>query len=116
LLDKVRGLITGDRNASYGPPNADFDRTAGCLNALGFRLAGKPLKGHHIAIIIAAVKLSRLMWSPEKEDNWVDLAGYAACGHECVILEGGAGTEEVVTTHGVWPDNVKHTHEERKIA
>lgn len=31
-----------------------------------------------------ALKLSRLTWSPERQDSWMDVAGYSACGWECV--------------------------------
>lgn len=89
VLDEAKGLIEGDRNNSYGPPTQDFARTAGVLNALGYRGPdGRGLEPHDVAIVVAAVKLSRLMWTPEKRDNWVDLAGYAACGFECATEEG----------------------------
>lgn len=85
VLRKAHDAITGDRNNAYGPPTQDFDRTAGVLNALGYRAPNGPLRSHDVAIMIAAVKLSRLMWTPDKEDSWIDLAGYAACGYECVV-------------------------------
>lgn len=86
LLREVESLICGDRNNSYGPPHADFDRTAGILNALGYQKGEGEIEAQDVAIILATVKLSRLMWSPGKRDSWVDLAGYAACGHEAYLL------------------------------
>ena len=84
ILDEAKGLITGDRNNSYGPPTQDFDRTAGILNALGYKgPGGRDLQPHDTAIMVMAVKLSRITWTPEKRDHYVDLAGYAACGGEC---------------------------------
>lgn len=86
MLDETRHLITGDRNNQYGPPTQDFRRTAEALTAMGYRRpGGKPLEPHDVAIIVSMIKISRLMWSPEKKDHWVDLAGYAACGYECVV-------------------------------
>jgi len=85
VLREAEDAITGDRNNSYGPPTQDFARTAGVLNALGYSAPNGPLQPHDVAIMIAAVKLSRLMWSPDKKDSWIDLAGYAACGFECVV-------------------------------
>lgn len=82
LLDEAKDLITGDRNNHYGPPHEDFQRTASILNALGFEFREEPIEAHHVAMIMATVKLSRMTWSPDKKDNWVDLAGYAACGWE----------------------------------
>ena len=87
ILHEAEELICGDRNNSYGPPTQDFSRTAGVLNALGYRSPSGDIRPHDVAIFVAAVKLSRLMWSAGKRDNWTDLAGYAACGHECVVME-----------------------------
>jgi hypothetical protein len=90
VLDTARHLVLGPRNNEYGPPNQDFVRTVGALNALGYRKIGdQALEAHDLAIIITVVKLSRLMWSPEKDDSWIDVAGYAACGYECVTLDDG---------------------------
>lgn len=89
VLDTAKALVLGDRNNTYGPPTQDFQRTAGVLSSLGYRKGdGQPLEAHDISVILAAVKLSRLMWSPDKADSWIDLAGYAACGHECVVDNG----------------------------
>jgi hypothetical protein len=87
VLRDAEAAINGDRNNQYGPPTQDFQRTADVLSAFGFRVHGSPLSSHHVAIIMCALKLSRLMWSPGNRDSWVDLAGYAACGYECVVEE-----------------------------
>lgn len=92
VLDSAKTLVLGDRNNQYGPPTQDFDRTAGVLRSLGYcKSDGSRLAAHDVAIILASVKLSRIMWSPDKRDHWDDLAGYAACGYECVATEKGAG-------------------------
>jgi hypothetical protein len=87
MLLEAEGLINGDRNNQYGPPHQDFQRTADMLSAMGFRFddghgGNRPLKAHDTALMLAAVKMSRLAWTPGKRDSWVDLAGYAACGFE----------------------------------
>lgn len=93
VLLEAKGLITGDRNATYGPPTQDFRRTAEALSALGYRrldvdgVTTIPLEPSDVAIMIAMVKMSRLMHSRQKRDNWVDLAGYAGCGYECSVEE-----------------------------
>ena len=33
---------------------------------------------------MAAVKLARLVETPDHQDSWIDLAGYAAIGSECI--------------------------------
>ncbi len=86
LLDEAKHLIMGDRNAQYGPPTQDFERTSDILNAMGYRgPGGRPIQMHDIALMVMAVKMSRLVWTPGKRDSWVDFAGYAACGWECVV-------------------------------
>lgn len=93
MLDEAKALITGDRNNSYGPPHQDFARSAGALNAYGYRGPdGRLLESHDIAIFVMSVKLSRLMWTPAKRDSWVDLAGYAGCGLECAIYDAETNT------------------------
>jgi hypothetical protein len=89
LLQEADRLVNGDRNNQYGPPHQDFQRTADILTGLGFRHGDVGIKAHHVAVILSAVKLSRLMWNPGKADSWIDLAGYAACGHEAYELTKG---------------------------
>jgi hypothetical protein len=95
-LNEARDLITGDRNNQYGPPTQDFDRTAKLLNAMGYARVDaegvvQDILPSDVALIIAQVKVSRLMHSRRKRDSWVDLAGYAACGFECAEEEGKPG-------------------------
>lgn len=91
-LAEATQLITGDRNSQYGPPTADFTRTANMATGFGFGVTADgvnylPLQGHHVAIFMMLLKTSRLAWSPAKRDSWVDDAGYAGCGYECAIEE-----------------------------
>jgi len=85
VLDEAKRLTTGDRNVTYGPPDADFARTAGMLNALFGHILKEPLTPQDVAKIVICIKLSRSVWN-EKLDNYVDIAGYAACGWECVSV------------------------------
>lgn len=106
VLREAERLITGDRNNQYGPPTQDFDRTAKILNGMGLRVVTDEgdqigvtdIEAHHVALIMAALKLSRLIWQPDKRDSWVDLAGYAACGFECAA--GAASGNEVISLSG----------------
>lgn len=86
VLIEAGDLIDGDRNISYGPPSADFERTAALWSAMGFRIGGENVQAHQVAIAMALLKVSRLAWNPGKRDSWVDLAGYAACGYEAFML------------------------------
>ena len=42
----------------------------------------KGLKPKDVAAMLAMLKIARIASGNAKEDNWVDLAGYAACGGE----------------------------------
>lgn len=83
LLDTAESLVNGDRNVQYGDPNADFARTAQMWSAY----LGVEVKSHDVAVMMVLLKASRLRWTPSKEDSWVDIAGYAACGWDCVAPE-----------------------------
>lgn len=100
LLDDAADLVDGDRNVQYGDPRSDFKRTAEYWNThisgvIDRKLAESEgqlstqhiLDAHDVAVLIGLLKISRLSWSPAKEDNWVDLAGYAACGWHCAMPE-----------------------------
>ncbi|NDC90202.1 MAG: hypothetical protein EB075_15620 [Bacteroidetes bacterium] len=92
VLSEADRLVNGDRNVDYGDPISDFRTTAEMWSAYLSRRLGAPvsLKPHDVAALMMCLKLSRISWSPEKEDNWIDLAGYAACGWDCVQEEDGA--------------------------
>jgi hypothetical protein len=88
VLNAAKTIITTERNNAYGPPEQDFTRTASILNAMGYRGPdGRTITGVDVARIMICLKLSRSVWSPTKEDTWVDIAGYAACAMECAEAE-----------------------------
>lgn len=82
-LDEAKRLISEDRNTTYGEPIDNFSRIAEALNAFGYRgPEGRKLTPHDVPFIQVVTKLSRLVQTPDKADNWVDIAGYAATGRE----------------------------------
>jgi histidinol-phosphate phosphatase family protein len=82
LLEEAARLVTKERGNAYGPPEQDFQRTAKMWTGLFQDLLkdGMEFKPEHVALAMILLKASRAMWS-EKRDNWVDIPGYAACGH-----------------------------------
>lgn len=103
LLDEAANLVDGDRNAQYGDPNDDFLRTSKYwsthaggvfrrkLNERNISVTKEVMDvidglfdTHDVAIMMVQLKNSRLAWSPDKRDHWVDGAGYMACGWDCV--------------------------------
>ncbi len=82
LLHEAEQLVNGDRNNAYGPPNQDFQRTA---DLWSIYLDGRRIiEAHDVAIMMSLLKISRLSWSPDNRDSWVDLAGYASCGWDII--------------------------------
>ena len=77
LVEALR-LTSGDRQATYGPPDQDFRRTAAMWTAL----FGHPFEPKDVALAMILLKASRQIHQ-RKRDNWVDMAGYARCGSIC---------------------------------
>lgn len=85
VLREAEQLITGDRNKTYGPPTENFKNTA---NLWTVRLQdklkpGEVITSNEIADLMILLKIARNMTDP-KRDNFVDIAGYSACGWECL--------------------------------
>lgn len=78
ILEEAIRITRGDRQASYGPPDQDFRRTAAMWSAL----KGVDFEPREVALFMVALKLSRETYQ-RKRDNWVDIAGYARCGSLC---------------------------------
>lgn len=84
-LDHARAAIT-ERQGSYGSPAVFCARTADLWTAL---LAQKLKPGQSVSpadvvLLMAALKLSRLVETPDHMDSAVDLAGYASLMQEVV--------------------------------
>lgn len=82
VLTEAGDAIHNDRNNHYGPPHQDFARTAEMWSAY----KGIRFDAHDVAVMMILLKISRIAWSPQKTDHWVDIAGYAACGLEANVL------------------------------
>jgi hypothetical protein len=90
-LDEAAKAVLSDRNRAYGDPEDNFRETAALLRPLFQRVTaaagGNPervkVEPWMVAWAMNQLKAARVLTSPEKEDHWVDIAGYAACGAEC---------------------------------
>ena len=85
ILEAAKRCVCGDREQDSGSPEDSFACIAGLWTAY---LNGRPvgavveLDGVDVAAMLALLKIARIASGHAKEDNWVDLAGYAACGGE----------------------------------
>jgi hypothetical protein len=85
ILEAAERCVCGDREQDYGRPENNFQIIANLwndyLNGTGdeeYYLIG----AKDVAVMLALLKIARIATGHAKEDNWVDLAGYAACGGE----------------------------------
>lgn len=77
VLNEANQLIHSDRNAAYGPPMVNFQRTATIWSVI----LEQDVTPRQVADCMIALKLARNV-EAVKRDNYVDMAGYAACGFE----------------------------------
>lgn len=78
ILRIAENMVNGDRAQDYGSVEDNFNKIAGLWGAY----TGRVFKAKDVAAMMALVKIARISSGRAKEDNWVDLAGYAACGGE----------------------------------
>ncbi len=85
-LNEAKRIVCTDRNEQYGEPEDNFDVIseywAAYLN--GKYKVGVPLDAGDVAHMMVLFKMGRITTAKaHKEDNYIDLAGYAACAMEC---------------------------------
>lgn len=78
ILEEALELTTGDRNNDYGHPLDDYTKTAKMVSGLLADKLKEDLIAEDVIKIMCLVKLSREQHRP-KDDNIIDLAGYASC-------------------------------------
>lgn len=85
VLEQARKCVCGDREQNYGSPENNFGTIAGLwtsyLNS-EFKNFNFMLGPGDVAAMMILLKVSRIASGNGKNDNWVDIAGYAACGGE----------------------------------
>ena len=78
ILSTARSYITRDRQADHGDAEDNFSRIAGYWSLH----TGNTLTATDVAVMMALLKVARIKQNPQHVDNWVDGAGYFACGGE----------------------------------
>ncbi len=64
--------IVNQRGNEYGDLSSSFVRASTIASAI----SGKPISSYDIAIVMMAVKMSRIGHNKNKADSWVDLVNY----------------------------------------
>ena len=93
ILDAALQCVCGDREQDYGSPENSFRAIAALWEVyIQEKCLGTPamltILPEDAAAMLALLKIARIATGHGKAGNWVDLAGYAACGGE---IEGGDG-------------------------
>jgi len=88
ILAEAIDLVTGDRQATYGPPERDYARVAAMTSAA----LGAEWTACDALVQMLAVKLARIGHGVSEDftadmlrDSLVDLAGYADCLHRALL-------------------------------
>lgn len=87
-LSEAGKAVLVDRSKAYGGrPENNFKIIAELWNTY---LGTDQIRPHDVAIMMMLLKIGRIRTGTEiKEDNWIDIAGYSACGLECQASEEG---------------------------
>jgi hypothetical protein len=78
ILDSAADAVLRDRNATHGAPENSF----GTIAKLWSVFLDKDVEPWQVAMMLGLLKVARAKGNPANADNFVDLAGYAACGGE----------------------------------
>lgn len=79
ILATASEYVTKDRAATHGDAEDNFRRIADLWNAY---LGVDGITSIDVAVMLALLKVARIRSNPTHADNWIDIAGYAACGGE----------------------------------
>ena len=91
VLEAAIKTVCEDRQDSYGKPEDNFTIIAGLWSGY---LGDVMLEAEDVAIMMILLKIARIQTGTFKPDNYIDIAGYAACAAEVAV---GAETEPAET-------------------
>jgi len=83
ILELATNIVCGEREKEYGSPEDNFALIAEFWSSY----KDVVFTALDVAMMMALLKIARIKTGEIKADNFVDLAGYAACGAECSIIK-----------------------------
>lgn len=98
VLELARECVCSDRQAQYGSPENNFALIAAFWRVYleeKLHLEAVTLEAEDVAMMMALLKIARCTTGQAKLDNYVDLAGYAACGGEIAMGKEGDSDGEL---------------------
>lgn len=85
ILNEAVRCVCTDREQQYGSPENNFSLIARLWRE--YLDTDKPITAHDVAVMMALLKIARIASGQKKPDNYVDLAGYAACAGEIAFRQ-----------------------------
>ena len=82
ILAEAERCVCTDREQQYGTPENNFASIANLWNA--YKPCG--FTAHDVGVMLALLKIGRIASGQIKADNYIDLAGYAACAGELAAM------------------------------
>jgi hypothetical protein len=79
LLETAEKIINGARQMDYGTARDNFTSTGRIWATI---LGIEEVTPEQVCLCMVALKLDRLGHSPDHQDSWIDIIGYAALGGE----------------------------------
>ena len=80
ILDAAEKCVCRDRQDTHGRPEDSFGAIADLWTA--YLDTGRDITPVDVAQMMILLKVGRAKENPKHQDNWVDMAGYAACAGE----------------------------------
>ena len=78
VLETALNLVTKDRNQTHGDPKENFSDTA----LLWSTYLGFPISAEQVTMCQVLLKVSRTKFGKFNQDDYIDMAGYAALSCE----------------------------------
>ena len=84
ILDQAANVVSLERDSRYGSPEDNFTCIAQMWSSYLSKqgLLTDVLDSVDVAAMMVLLKVARINPGVPYADNWVDIAGYAACGGE----------------------------------
>lgn len=85
ILTSANEIVNKNRENDYGAVENNFKTISQMWNA--YLHLDNAIAPKDVAAMMALLKIARISSGHNKSDNWIDLAGYAACGGELETSE-----------------------------
>lgn len=78
ILTSAETIVNGEREQQYGSPEDNFNKIARLWSVY----LNYGIDEEDVASMMILLKVARISSGNAKDDNWIDICGYAACGGE----------------------------------